>query len=593
MANKLNITELDFDSIKTNLKNFLKTTSEFKDYDFEGSNLSTLMDILAYNTYYNGYYLNMVGNEMFLDSALLRESILSRAKELNYLPQSALAAKAFVNLSITSSASPAPATVTIPKGTVFTSEVGDTTYTFATIKAFTALPTDGTYVATNVELFEGELLSYTFEAHNENTPQRYVIPNDNVDINNLAITVQTSASDNTTTVYTKEDTLFNLTTTSTSYFIQPFAGNQYEIIFGDGNFGKKLETGNIVTVQYCATDGDRANGADDFTYVSGIADVSAVTVTTVSEAAGGAFEESLASIRFKAPRHFATQYRAVTSNDFKTIIETQFPTFKSVKAFGGEELDPPKYGKVEIAIRPETGEVLTDVRKEEVIAYLKNRSVLSIEPEIVDPNYIYLNLIYQLTYDPDKTTKSAGDLAELAKDEILDFGETNLGKFNSALRASKLAAQVDALDKSIIGSGGSFSLQKRLVPSLNVDQSFNIQLNNAIQSPDGTEAVFSSGITFSGESAFIKDDGLGLLVIYNTNPDGTENILNPNVGTVNYLTGEILINRLSISNYSGSFLKISAKPAIFDVVPKNDQILLIESSDVIVTAVPEQNIANV
>jgi hypothetical protein len=595
----LNITELDFDKIKTNIKTFLNTTSEFKDYDFEGSNLSTMIDILAYNTYYNGYYLNMVSNEMFLDSAILRESILSRAKELNYLPGSANAARATVNLAIT--AAGGAASITIPKGTVFTSTVGDQTYTFATIKAFTALPNGGIYIATNVQLLEGELLSYTFEAHNENTPIRYVIPNDNVDINNISVTVQTSASDNTTSPYVKADTVFNLDSTSQIYFIQPFAGNQYEIVFGDGNFGKKLVTGNIVSVGYCATDGDRPNGASDFTYVSGIAGASAVTVTTVSAAAGGSFEESLESIRFNATRHYSTQYRAVTANDFKTIIEQKFPTFVSVRAYGGEDIDPPQYGTVKIAIRPEIGEVLTDVRKQEVLAYLKDRSVLSIQPEIVDPNYIYLNLNYVINYDPDKTTKSGQDLAALVTQEILDFGATNLGQFNASLRASKLAAQIDNLDRSIIGSGGSFTLRKRLFPSLNTDQSFLIQLNNSILRTDANHerhaghiaSVFSSAITFQGEPSFFKDDGNGVLYIYSTNPDGTERTLDPNIGTVDYTTGTITINRLNISQYQGAYLTVSARPATFDVVPKNNQILLIQSSDIITTAIPEQNVANV
>jgi hypothetical protein len=592
-STNLNITDLDFDNIKTSIKGFLKTVTEFKDYDFDGSNLSNLIDILAYNTYYNGYYVNMVANEMFLDTALLRESILSRAKELNYVPRSAVAGSATVTLDIQVSGD--PSSVTIPKGTTFTAESDGRTFTFATIRAFTALPFGTGYRATNVKLFEGELLSFTYQEHDETAPQKYVIPNDNVDINNLDVIVKNSASDNTTTRFTRAQTVLGVDTTSTVYYLEGYTGNQYRIVFGDGVFGRKIQTGNIVTVSYCATNGDEANGADVFTYTGGITDATSVTVTTISPVSGGAFEESNESIKFNAPRHYTTQNRAVTANDYRLILQTQFPALKSIKAYGGEEANPPQFGKVFLALRPSIGETLTEIEKSDILNFLKEKAVIGIKPEIIDPSYIYLELIYQVTFDPDKTTLTAGGITTKVANKIISFGETNLGKFNSTLRASKLAGEIDDLDPSILGSGGSISLTKRLVPTIGTENTFNIEFSNALRgSVDSNNPVVSSTFfTSNGRNGRIVDDGKGLLTFVSAGDGGVEEVVNPNVGTVDYLIGKVFINRLFINDFAGSYLKITAAPALFDINPVNNQILLIDSTDVRVVAIAERETANV
>lgn len=590
----LNITDLDFDSIKDSIKDFMKTTTEFKDFDFDGSNLSNLIDILAYNTYYNGYYVNMVANEMFLDTALLRESVLSRAKELNYVPGSAIAASATVTLDITISGDQ-PSSVTIPKGTTFSALSNGVTYTFATIEASTALPFGTGYRATGVKIFEGELLDFTFDAHDENDEPKYVIPNDNVDINNLDITVQNSVSDTTTTTFTRALTVLGVNTTSTVYFLEGYTGNQYRIVFGDGVFGRKLQTGNIVTVNYCATSGSDSNGADVFTYTSGISSASGVTVTTESAASGGAYEESIESIKFNAPRHYATQNRAVTANDYRLILQTQFPALKSIKAYGGEDANPPQFGKVFLALRPSIGETLTEVEKNDILNFLKEKAVIGIKPEIVDPSYIYLELVYQVTFDPDKTTLTTGGITTKVANKIISFGEVNLGKFNSTLRASKLAGEIDDLDPSILGSGGSIALTKRLVPTIGTENTFNIEFSNALRgSVDSNNPVISSTFFNSnGRNGRIVDDGKGSLTFVSAGADGVEEVVNPNVGTVDYSTGKVFINRLFINDFTGSYLKITAAPAIFDIIPVNNQILLIDSTDVRVVAIAERETANV
>jgi len=593
MAENINITNLDFDDIKSSIKSFLNRTTEFKDFDFEGSNLANLIDILAYNTYYNSYYVNMVANEMFLDTALLRESVLSRAKELNYLPRSATAGKAVVTLNITVSGAQ-PSAVTIPKGTVFSTESNGRTFTFATIAAFTALPKGTGYEATNVELYEGELLSFTYEAHNEKTPPKYVIPNENVDVSNIGVKVQNSATDNTVTSYNRAENILGLTKTDPVYFLEGYTGNQYRIVFGDGIFGKKLSTGNIVTVEYCATNGSDANGADVFTYTSGIENATAVTITTTAAVSGGAYEESVESIKFNAPRSYATQDRAVTSNDYKLLVQQQFPTFKAIRAYGGEDANPPQFGKVFLAIRPSIGETLTDVTKNDVLTYLKDKSVIGISTEIIDPNYIYLKFLYTFNFDPDKTVETVSSLEKKIRDEIVRFGDVNLGKFNSTLRASKLAADLDKLDDGILGSGGSITLTKRLKPTIGERNSFVIEFNNILRTePEVGTTISSTFFTSNGKRVRLADNGQGIINEVGTGTSGVEEVITSGVGTVDYGTGRITINKLQFDNFDGTNFVVSAAPLLFDIVPAENQILLIDVADVQVLGTAETDLANV
>ena len=592
-VNNIRITELDFVGIKNNIKDYLSTVTEFKDFDFDGSNLSNLIDILAYNTFYNGYYVNMVANEMFLDTSILRESVLSRAKELNYVPRSATAGYAAVDLTIAFPGS--PSSVTIPKGTTFTAESSGRTFTFATLEAATALPFGTSYKAENVHIFEGELLSFTYQEHDETNPPKYVIPNDNVDINNLDIIVKNSTSDNTITRFNKALTVLGVSSTDPVYYLEGYTGNQYRLVFGDGVFGRKLKTGNIVTVNYCATNGDEANGADVFTYESGITGADSVVVTTKAAVSGGAFEESIESIKFNAPRHYATQDRAVTANDYRLILASKFPTLKAIKAYGGEEANPPQYGKVFIAIRPSIGETLTSVEISNILGFLKDKSVIGIKPEIVDPNYIYLDFVYSVVFDPDKTTGTVGTITNKVANKIIEFGEENLGKFNGVLRASKLAATIDNLDPAITGSGGSIAITKRIVPTIGTQNTVRIEFNNALRTSfDETDPVVrSTFFTSNGRVGRLIDDGEGMLNFVGAGADGTEEVVNTNAGTVSYETGHIIINKLLIDDFSGAYLKISATPSIFDISPLNNQILLIDGSDVRVIATPERELANV
>ena len=599
----LDISNLDFDQIKTNLKSFLKRSSEFSDYDFEGSNLSTLIDLLAYNTYYNSYYLNMVGNEMFLDTAVLRESLLSKTKELNYVPQSAIASSATVNLLVEYDGSgTTPTIITIPRNTKFTATVDGKTYSFNTDTSYSAFQVGSTahYSVDNVRIVEGEALTFSYDVHNSITPQKYIIPNDNVDVSQLRVFVQTSGSSLDRVVYNKADNLFGLDSTSTSFFLQPFTGNQYEIVFGDGVFGKALETGNIVSIEYCATDGDETNGADSFTFADSIAQVASITATTVAKSSGGSFEESTASIRFRAPRHYATQFRAVTAADYKSLIEQSHPQFRSVRVFGGEEADPPQYGKVFIAVRPGEEDTLAEVEKNAVISFLADKKVVSVQTEVIDPEYIYLEFQYEVNFDPNKTSLTASEIEEKVRNTIITFGNNNLGKFGASLRASKFATEVDKSESSILSSTGTFNLAKRILPNKNQTQSFSFTFSNPLrilESPN-QPTIFSSQFTtrFPANDqgalteAFIQDDGAGKLFVYTSSNLGTgQTIIQADAGTVDYSTGQLNIQNVLVADFPESYgIEIKTLTQIFDVKPVGNQILIVNESSLQVKSVSER-----
>lgn len=611
----LNLTELDFDEIKTNLKNFLRDGNLFNDYDFDGSNLSVLIDLLAYNTFYNAYYLNMVGNEMFLDTAVQRESVLSKAKELGYTPKSAVSSKAIVTLELLyadesnaiTDPNNLPSNITkqynavseivVPKGTFFTSEVEDRAYTFSTAEAYSALFTNTfktvgdkrypVYEIKEVDLFEGELLNFTFPSHNSEFPEKFVVPNDNVDISSVEVIVAQDSSSVISEKYTRKENLFNLESDSKVFFLQPIVGNQYELFFGDGIFGKKLETGNIVTVNYRACDGNRSNGADSFTY-SGqnsepLNNVFRVTATSTISAEGGTFEETIESIKFNAPRHFQTQFRAVTAVDYQNLVTNEFQDFLSVKAFGGEEAEPPQFGKVFIAVRPGSGALPTDIDKNNVLTYLEDKKIINIRVEVIDPAYTFIGVETEVTYNPDITTLASSELESNITDEIVKFGEQTLGKFDNKLRLSKLLRAIDEVDGSINDSTTKFTFNTRLSVKAGENKAFGINLNNKIDNI-GSGSVFSSIFNNKGSSVFISDNGEGILQLFRITSTGANELVQSNVGTVDYDIGRIDIAELEYTSFSGSFVTIKARPDNLNITPVREQILLIDRADVVVNA---------
>jgi len=524
----LRIAELDFDAIKTNLKEYLRNQGQFSDYDFDGSGLNILLDVLAYNTHYMAYYLNMVGNEMFLDSATLRNSVVSHAKNMNYLPTSVRGAVAKVNILATDPDS-SQSTLTIPAYTEFQSQqVDGINYTFVALTAQTATRnvSSNTFTFNNVTLKQGEKLTYNVSVTNSNTKRRFVIPNANIDTTTLLVTVQTSTLDSTKNAYVLSEDITAANSNSKIYFLEEDASGQYAIYFGDGYLGKNLANGNIVQLSYLASDGEGANKANSFTLVStlGSPAISNVIVSSVSAAAAGSSRESIDQIKFSAPKFYTTQNRAVTVNDYGIIILKDYPNVQSVSVWGGEDNDPVQYGKIFISMNPKVGYAISETEKARIIdEIIKNRSVLTVTPEIVDPKYTYIKVYADVHYDSAKTVLNNEEMKSLVRSTILNYNSTDLGNFNSTFRFSRLQKQIDMTDTSFLSSDMKIEVQKRFEPTPNVGKNYDLDYNmplkrgeykNKLYSYPTFQAIDNSGIT---RTAYLEETPLSF-----TGVDGIE-----------------------------------------------------------------------
>jgi hypothetical protein len=524
----LRIAELDFDGIKTNLREYLRSQSQFSDYDFEGSGLNILLDVLAYNTHYMAYYLNMVGNEMFLDSATIRNSVVSHAKNMNYVPNSVRGAIAKVNILATDPNS-SQSTLTIPAYTEFQSQqVDGINYTFVTLTAQTATRnvSSNTFTFNNVTLKQGEKLTYNVAVTNSNTKRRFVIPNANIDTTTLLVSVQTSTLDSTRNTYVLSEDITAANSNSKIYFLEEDASGQYAIYFGDGYLGKNLANGNIVQLTYLASDGEGANKANSFTLVSSLGSpaISNVIVSSVSAAAAGSSRESIDQIKFSAPKFYTTQNRAVTVNDYGTIILKDYPNVQSVSVWGGEDNDPVQYGKIFISMNPKVGYAISDTEKNRIVdEIIKNRSVLTVTPEIVDPKYTYIKVYSDVHYDSAKTVLNQEELKSLVRNTILSYNTNDLGNFNSTFRFSKLQKQIDTTDTSFLSSDMKIEVQKRFQPTLNVAKNYDLDYNmplkrgeykNKLYTYPTFQVIDNSGIT---RTAYLEETPLSF-----TGVDGIE-----------------------------------------------------------------------
>jgi hypothetical protein len=478
----LRVAELDFDTIKGNLRDYLRNQSQFSDYDFEGSGLNILLDILAYNTHYMAYYLNMVGNEMFLDSAILRDSVVSHAKNLNYVPSSSKSAVAIVDILATDTES-TQSTLTIPAFTEFQSQqVDGVNYTFVTLSAQTASRnvSSNTFYFPSVQLKQGEKLTYNVTVNTTNTKRRYIIPNANIDTSTLLVSVQNSNEDSNRETYNLSDDITTVTGNSKVYFLDEDSSGQFAIYFGDGYIGKNLANGNIVQLTYLVNDGDLPNKANSFTIVNEIGSptISNVVVTSISSAAAGALKETTDSIKYSAPKFYTTQNRSVTIQDYGTLLVKDYPNIKSVSIWGGEDNDPIQYGKVFISINPKSGYAVTEAEKIRIInEMVKNRNVLTVTPEIIDPDYIFLKVNTTVHYDKNKTTLDENELKVLISNTIRDYNNTDLGGFNSTFRYSKLQKQIDTTENSFLSSDMFIEAQKRFTPTANVSKNYTLDYN--------------------------------------------------------------------------------------------------------------------
>ena len=584
----LRLTGLDFDELRSNFKNYLETQEEFTDYDSTGSAFSVLLDVLSYNTHINSFYLNMIANEMFIDTAIKRNSLMSLSKMLGYLPKSRKSSYANVTISVTPTDN--PSNITIAKNTRFKSEINGITFTFVTDRSYSAVANgNSTVTLSNIKLVQGEPLTFRYTANTSDHSIKYKIPNRGIDTDSITVNLQESEENTTQSSYTLATDLLNVNSSANVFFIEPDADDTYQIRFGDGILGRKEKTGNIVIIGYNLTNGVLGNGARIFSPVSTVAGYPGATVTTISASVGGSDEESNDNIRFNAPRHYEVQNRAVTANDYKRIITREYPQAESVVIYGGENADPPEFGKVFIGIKPKSGLAITTSVKDFISEVLTKYNVGSITPDFVDIDYIFPILTLTVNYDSRFTSKTTSVLQRDVLNSITSYSTNELQEFSKDLRISKLTRTIDDTNTSIVGNELSIKLKKSFNPTLSEKLNYTIRFSNRIHHPHAGHmgAVTSTEFTIlDGEnisrSGCKFDDVDGIIRVFRI-VDGNKKIVYENQGTIDYEKGEIILNLFNPSAYIGSSLDIIAKPENQDVRPLREQVVLISESNINIT----------
>ena len=588
-STKLDISELDFDQLKSNLKSFLQSQSEFSDYNFEGSGFAVLLDVLAYNTHYLGYNANMLANEMYLDSADVRANVVSLAKMIGYTSASAKAPVASLDITVNDATG---TTLTMDKGQTFTTSVDGTTYNFITNTDLTITPVDGVFKFSSVPVYEGTPITFRYTVDSTDADQKFLIPSVNADTSTLRIRVQTSLTDTTSETFTNVSGLTNLSDTSAVYFLSETETGKFQITFGDGVLGKKLSNGNIVILDYIVTNKDEANGASTFTPAGNIGNFSNLTVATVSNAQGGSEPESKESIRYNAPLQYTAQDRAVTTSDYEGKVRSIYPNAQSVSAWGGEDDETPIYGVVKIAIKAASGSTLTTQTKSDIVSKLKEYNVGSVTPQIVDPEITSILLNTSAKYNASATTKDAETLKANIITNLTNYNTSTLQKFDSVFRFSKVSTLIDGTDASILSNITTIKIRKSLQPTINSSLKYNIYFRNGLYNPhtghNSTAGgiLTSTGFKVSGNTneQFLDDDGNGNVRAYYLS-GATRVYTNSTQGTIDYTTGAITINSLQvteISNIRGSassVIELTVQPASNDIVPVRDQIIELDISN--------------
>ena len=597
--NNLRVDELSFEGIKTNFKRYLQAQDQFRDYNFDGAGMSVLLDMLAYNTYYNSFYLNMVASEAFLTTAQKRNSVINLASSLNYVPRSTTSASITGTLLLT--VANAPTSVTIPEFTEFTGSIDGVSYKFLNVNSKTIFSSAGVF-SDSITLKEGTLITTRYTVVSADADQRFLIPNSRIDTTTLNVTVLNSSVDSTTRTFTPSENLVELDATSLVYFLQETEDGLYELKFGDDIFGTALDNGNILVIRYLVSNGALANDINALTYSDTITNVTAATFTADDPATGGSARETVAQIKFNAPKSYEAQNRAVTAEDYKALLLSQ-ATVDSVVVWGGEDNDPPTYGKVFIAIKPTTGSVLTATEKLNLISSVINpKKILTVQTEIVDPEYIYIKIEVTIKYDAKKTSLSSDTISNLVSDTIKAYNDSDIDKFGTYFRYSKLSRLIDVSERSILSNVLIAEMQKEIDVQLGVGTRYEINFSNAIDdATDGRPTTQSFGVgnkitsnafTLGGFSNCFLEDNNGLIRIYRVL--GIENVaVSVNAGSINYVTGKIILTNFAPTAFAdgGTTLKITASPQDKDILPLRNQIISIRDADITVTMVDDNSIS--
>ncbi len=592
MANtSIDLVGLDFQTIKTNLKTYLKNNTAFKDVDFEGSNINTLVDLLSYNTYLNSFYTNMVASEMFIDTAQLRDSVISHAKSLNYTPRSFVSASAEIALTVTPSA---PDTnVVIPKGTTFTSRVGSNTYTFSTSATEVINTSNNGVFTANLMLYEGTYIADSFTMNYSNTSQRFVLSNPTIDTGSISVTVIEDGG-STTLAYTKTETLIGLTSLTRAYFVEAAENQQYEVRFGDNVFGRKPNDGAVIVVEYRTSSGELPNGASTFLNDGNIDTHANVSIRTISSAAGGAINETIESIRYNAPRNFQVQGRAVTATDYETILKANFGDIQSISAYGGEDLVPPQFGKVFISVDVQNADGTPANRIKTFSDFIKDKTPLTVDVVFVDPQFMYVKVVSDIKYNVNATTKLSSDIRTSVLSKISAYNTNHLEGFKKTVYYSKLTKEIDSADDSIVSNDTEIRAIKIITPTTNVDQSFEVDFGFPLQSETGVvlntaeyhygHTVQSSPFTYQGYRSILVDDTRGLIYVAKLTSGVVE--IKKAVGVVDYTNGNLTIQDLNVSSYEGVGIKLYVRSNTKDFSSTQNVILAIKDEDVTVTVTP-------
>tara|TARA_B100000214_G_scaffold20291_1_gene13551 strand:+ start:660 stop:2465 length:1806 start_codon:yes stop_codon:yes gene_type:complete len=596
------LNNLDFVDIKTALKDYMRAETDFTDYDFEGSALSQLLDVLAYNTYYTAFNTNMVVNELFLDSASLRDNVVSLAKQLGYTPKSITAAKSNLSFNV-NIPNNAPDSVTLKKGSGFLTNLDETSYQFVATKDYRAEVANNVAVFEDVELVEGTLLNTITTYNSAVKGQRFLIENSNVDINTLTIRIFDNSNSSVSTEFKKADNILDPTIDSNSkiYFVNEIEDENYEVIFGDGILGHKLENGNIIEMSYVITHGKDVNGAKAFTFGGVLTDgtininvpYSVKNITTLQKAYGGEDIESISKIKYLAPKFFSSQNRAVTSSDYEVIARNVYPAISDIIVFGGEDQVPPDFGKVFLSIKPSDASFLSAYTKKQIQDDLKKYSVGSVRPVLVDPSILYVEMDSKINFDGTLTELLPQQIASNAAKAILEYLKTSqTEKFNGKFRYSKFISVIDESDRAIKSNLTSITLRKDFYAQLNSSSFYEICYQNAFEIECDEPVVSSTGfitLEYPNYTTYLEDRS-GKIVLYRLDSvTGEKIVLNDSLGDINYDHGEIVLYDLTIiqGSFSDNRIELRVKPASNDVTVLREVYLDVDVANSKFTAIKE------
>ncbi len=575
---------LDFDQIKISIRDYLKANTNFTDYDFEGSNLSIIIDALAYNTYTTAYNTNMAANECFLDSATLRENVVALARNIGYVPRSRRSSRA--RISFTVSGLEETSTLTLNSGIICNGSGENSNYIFCIPEDITVSVINGVAEFNNIEIFEGNFVSQTFTVDTSLFNQRYILENSFVDTSTIKVKVQPSESSTAIVNYKQIDNIIGITSTSSSYLLQEIEDERYELIFGDNVIGKKLSNGNFVTTSYIVSDGKDGNGASEFSFVGNITnqDGAAINpdtislVTTEEKSRDGDEIESISSIKYYAPRIYSSQYRAVTASDFESVLAYIYPNVESVTAYGGEELSPPRFGKVFISVKPRNGDFLSDQTKRDLIQKLKSYAVAGIVPEFIDLKYLYVEIQTSAYYntnlnnDPDNLKTSISNALTQYSRSI------DVNKFGGRFKYSKAVTLIDSVDSSITSNITRVLIRRNLIAEISKFAQYEVCFGNMFHVQEKSYNVVSTGFRIQGVAGtvYLADESIdrdkGRIFFFTYTEGGTPVVIKKNAGTVDYMHGEILIDTVNILStvIANNVIEIQAIPHSNDVVGLND-----------------------